>query len=128
MRPAAMSFLSAISSRSRWRAEMIELTAMEREAVVQILRKHPDAGPDVDLEGFLKEKPLASHFFAMAARGLMKDGRVATDGYLRSLPDDLLERLALALSEFKMDAEGREVDKLHSYPLHILTQRTTTEH
>src|SRR5262249_61438294 len=84
---------------------------MEREAVAQIRRKHPDAGPDVDLEGFLKEKPLASHFFAMAARGLMKDGRVATDGYLRSLPDDLLERLALALREFKMDAEGREADK-----------------
>jgi len=101
---------------------MIELTAMEREAVVQILRKHPDAGPDVDLEGFLKEKPLASHFFAMAARGLMKDGRVATDGYLRSLPDDLLERLALALREFKMDAEGREADKRSSDLLLVLTQ------
>jgi hypothetical protein len=36
------------------------------------------------VEGFLKEKPLASHFFAMAARGQMKDRRGATDGYLRA--------------------------------------------
>jgi hypothetical protein len=100
---------------------MIELTAKERETVIQILRKHPDAGPDVDVEGFLKEKPLASHFFAMAARGLMKDRRVATDGYLRSLPDDLLERLALALREFKIDAEGREEDKRSSDLLFVMT-------
>jgi hypothetical protein len=100
---------------------MIELTAKEREVVVQILRKHPGAGPDVDVEGFLKEKPLASHFFAMAARGQMKDGRVATEGYLRSLPDDLLERLALALREFKLDAEGHEADKRSSDLLLVLT-------
>jgi hypothetical protein len=100
---------------------MIELTAKEREAVIQILRKHPSAGSDVDVEGFLKEKPLASHFFAMAARGLMKDRRVATDGYLRSLPDDLLERLALALREFRIGAEGREEDKRGSELLLVLT-------
>jgi hypothetical protein len=100
---------------------MIELTARERETVIQILRKHPDAGSDVDLEGFLKEKPLASHFFAMVARGQMKDGRMATDGYLRSLTDDLLERLALALREFKIDAEGREADKRSSDLLLVLT-------
>jgi len=100
---------------------MIELTAKEREVVIQILRKHPDAGPDVDVEGFLNEKPLASHFFAMAARGQMKDARVATEGYLRSLPDDLLERLALALREFKLDAEGREADKRSSDLLLVLT-------
>jgi len=100
---------------------MIELTAKERETVIQILRKHPDAGSDVDLEGFLKEKPLASHFFAMAARGQMKDRRVATEGYLRSLPDDLLERLALALREFRIDAEGREEDKRGSDLLLVLT-------
>jgi hypothetical protein len=111
----------AISSRSRRRTEMIELTAKEREAVVQILRKHPDAGSDVDLDGFLKEKPLASHFFAMAARGQMKDRRVATDVYLRSLPDDLLERLALALREFKNDANGLEEDKRGSDLLLVLT-------
>src|SRR5262245_66027086 len=99
---------------------MIELTAKERETVIQILRKHPNAGPDVDVEGFLKEKPLASHFFAMAARGLMKDRRVATDGYLRSLPDDLLERLALAMREVKTDAEGREGDKRSSDLLFVL--------
>src|SRR5262249_61473627 len=80
---------------------MIELTAKERETVIQILRKHPDAGPDVDVEGFLKEKPLASHFFAMAARGLMKDRRVAPGGYLRSLPGDLLGPLGLALRAVK---------------------------
>src|SRR5215470_20070434 len=100
---------------------MIELTAKEREVVIQILRKHPGAGPDVDVEGFLTEKPLASHFFAMAARGQMKDRRVATDGYLRSLPDDLLERLALALRELKTDAEGREEDKRSSDLLFVLT-------
>jgi hypothetical protein len=100
---------------------MIELTAKEREALVQILRKHPDAGSDVDLEGFLKEKPLASHFFAMAARGQMKDRRVATEGYLRSLPDELLERLALAVREFKIDAKGREADKRSSDLLLVLT-------
>jgi hypothetical protein len=111
----------AISSRSRRRTEMIELTAKEREAVVQILRKHPDAGSDVDLDGFLKEKPLASHFFAMAARGQMKDRRVATDVYLRSLPDDLLERLALALREFRNDANGLEEDKRGSDLLLVLT-------
>src|SRR5215813_14136157 len=127
MRPAAMSFLSAISSRSRWRAEMIELTAKEREVVIQILRKHPDAGSDVDLEGFLKEKPLASHFFAMAARGQMKDRRAATEGYLRSLPDDLLERLGLALREFKIDAEGLESDKRSSDLLLVLTLVITQE-
>jgi hypothetical protein len=112
---------SAISSRSPWRAEMIELTAMEREVVIQILRKHPDAGSDVDLEGFLKEKPLASHFFTMAARGQMKDRRAATEGYLRSLPDDLLERLAVALREFKIDARGQEADKRSSDLLLALT-------
>jgi len=100
---------------------MIELTSKEREAVVQILRKHPNAGPDADIDGFLKEKPLASHFFAMAARGLMKDRRAATDGYLRSLPDDLLERLALALREFKIDAEGLEEDRRSSDLLLMLT-------
>lgn len=100
---------------------MIDLTAKERETVVQILRKHPGAGSDVDVEGFLKEKPLASHFFVMAARGQMKDRRVATDGYLRSLPDDLLERLALALREFKIDAEGQEEDKRGSDLLLVLT-------
>ncbi len=100
---------------------MIELTAKEREIVIQILRKHPGAGSDVDVDGFLKEKPLASHFFAMAARGQMKDGRGATDGYLRSLPDDLLERLALALREFKIDTEGREADKRSSDLLLVLT-------
>jgi hypothetical protein len=106
---------------SRWRAEMIELTAKERETIIQILRKHPGAGSDVDVEGFLKEKPLASHFFAMAARGQMKDRRVATDDYLRSLPDDLLERLALALREFTIDAEGREEDMRSSDLLLVLT-------
>jgi hypothetical protein len=100
---------------------MIELTAKERETVFQILRNHPDAGSDVDVEGFLKEKPLAFHFFAMAARGQMKDRRGATDGYLRSLPDDLLERLAMALREFKIDAEGREADKRCSDLLFVLT-------
>jgi hypothetical protein len=100
---------------------MIELTAREREVVIQILRGRPDAGSDVDVEGFLKEKPLASHFFAMAARGQMKDRRAATDGYLRSLPDDLLERLALALREFKIDAEGLEADKRSSDLLLVLT-------
>jgi hypothetical protein len=100
---------------------MIDLTAKEKETVIQILRKHPDAGPDVDVEGFLKEKPLASHFFVMAARGQMKDRRVATDGYLRSLPDELLERLALALREFKIDAEGREEDKRGLDLLLVLT-------
>jgi hypothetical protein len=100
---------------------MIELTTKEREAVVQILRKHPDAGSDVDLDGFLKEKPLASQFFAMAARGQMKDRRVATDVYLRSLPDELLERLALALREFKNDANGLEEDKRGSDLLLVLT-------
>jgi hypothetical protein len=100
---------------------MIELTAKERETVIQILRKHPGAGSDVDVEGFLKEKPLASLFFAMAARGQMKDRRVATDAYLRSLPDDLLERLALALREFKSEAEGREEDKRLSDLLLVLT-------
>jgi hypothetical protein len=100
---------------------MIELTAKERETVIQILRKHPDAGSDVDLEGFLNEKPLASHFFAMAARGQMKDRRLAADGYLRSLPDDLLERLGLALREFKSGAEGREEDKRGSDLLLVLT-------
>jgi len=100
---------------------MIELTAKERETVIQILRKHPGAGPDVDVEGFLKEKPLSSQFFVMAARGQMKDRRVATDGYLRLLPDDLLERLALALREFKNDAEGREEDKRSSDLLLVLT-------
>jgi hypothetical protein len=107
--------------RSQWRAEMIELTTKEREIVIQIIRKHPGAGPDVNVEGFLKEKPLASHFFVMAARGQMKDRRVATDGYLRSLPDDLLERLALAMREFKIDAEGREEDKRSSDLLLALT-------
>jgi len=106
---------------------MIELTAKERETVIQILRKHPNAGPDVDVEGFLKDKPLASHFFAMAARGLMKDRRVVTDGYLRSLPDDLLERLALAMREFKIDAEGREEDKRSSDLLFVLTLVTAQE-
>src|SRR5262245_65950982 len=100
---------------------MIELTAKERETVIQILRKHPDAGSDVDLEGFLKEKPLASHFFAMAARGQMKDRRVATGGYLRSLPDDLLERLAPALREFRGVSEGREEGKGRSDLLLVLT-------
>lgn len=100
---------------------MIELTAKERETIIQILRKHPGAGSDVDVEGFLKEKPLASHFFAMAARGQMKDRRVATDDYLRSLPDDLLERLALALREFSNDAEGREEDMRGSDLLLVLT-------
>jgi hypothetical protein len=100
---------------------MIELTAREREVVIQILRKHPDAGSDVDVEDFLKEKPLSSHFFAMAARGQMKDRRVATEGYLRSLPDDLLERLGLALREFKIDAEGPEADKRSSDLLLVLT-------
>src|SRR5262249_42680392 len=107
--------------RTPWRAEMIELTAKEREIVIQILRKHPGVGSDVDVKGFLKEKPLSSHFFAMAARGQMKDGRVATDGYLRSLPDDLLERLALALREYKIDTEGREADKRSSDLLLVLT-------
>src|SRR5262245_66387333 len=101
---------------------MIELTAKEREDLAQILRKHPDTGSDVDVEGFLKEKPLASHFFAMAARGQMKDRRVATEGYLRSLPDDLLERLALALREFRIDAEGREEDKRGSDLLLVLNR------
>src|SRR5262245_26325705 len=100
---------------------MIELTDKERETVIQILRKHPDAGSDVDLEGFFKEKPLASHYFAMAARGMMKDRRVATDGYLRSLPDELLERLALALREFNLGAEGLEEDKRGSDRLLVLT-------
>src|SRR4030095_14101888 len=100
---------------------MIRLTAKEKEAVKLILRKHPGAGSDADLEGFLIEKPLASHFFAMTARGLMKDGRVATDGYLRSLPNDLLERLALALHEFKSDAEVREEDRRGSDLLLVLT-------
>src|SRR5262245_18047534 len=100
---------------------MIELTAKEREVVIQIIRKHPDAGPDVNVDVFLTEKPLASHFFAMAARGQMKDRRVATDGYLRSLPDDLLERLALALREFKTDAKGREADNRSSDLLLVLT-------
>src|SRR5262245_36024752 len=110
MRPGRWSS-PAISSRSRWGADSIALTSTEGEAVFEILIKHPNAGPDADIDGFLKEKPLASHFFAMAARGLMKDRRAATDGYLRSLPDDLLERLALALREFKIDAEGREEDR-----------------
>jgi hypothetical protein len=101
--------------------EMIELTPKEKEVVIQILRKHPGAGSDADLQGFLKEKPLASHFFAMAARGQMKDSRAATDGYLRSLPDDLLERLAVALHEFKSDAEGGEEDKRGSDLLLVLT-------
>lgn len=100
---------------------MIELTAKEREAVLQILRNHPAASPDADVEGFLKEKPLASHFFAMAARGQMKDKRVATEDYLRTLPDDLLEHLALALHEFKSDAVGREEDKRGSDLLLVLT-------
>ena len=100
---------------------MIELTPEEREVVIQILRRHPGAGSDADLKGFLTEKPLASHFFAMAARGQMKDRRVATDGYLRSLPDDLLERLAVALHEFEIDAEGGEEDKRGSDLLLVLT-------
>jgi hypothetical protein len=105
---------------------MIELTAKEREAVIQILRKHPGIGSDTDLEGFLKEKPLAFHFFAMAANGQMKDRR-ATESYLRSLPDDLLERLALALREFKSDAVGREEDMRGSDLLLVLTLVITQE-
>lgn len=100
---------------------MIDLTTREREAVIQMLRNHPGAGPDADLEGFLKDKPLASYFFAMAARGQMKDGRRATESYLRSLPDNLLEHLAQALHEFKSDAEGREEDKRGSDLLLVLT-------
>ena len=100
---------------------MIQLTAKEKEAVNQILRNHPSAGPDADVEGFLKEKPLASHFFTMAARGQMKDQSVAAEVYLRSLPDDLLEHLALALHEFKSDAVGREEDKRGSDLLLVLT-------
>jgi hypothetical protein len=100
---------------------MIDLTTKERDAVIQMLRNHPSASPDADLEGFLKEKPLASYFFAMAARGQMKDRRVATESYLRSLPDDLLEHLARALHEFKSDSEGREEDKRGSDVLLVLT-------
>jgi hypothetical protein len=100
---------------------MIDLTTKEREAVIQMLRNHPGAGPDADLDGFLREKPLASYFFAMAVRGQMKDRSVATESYLRSLPDDLLEHLAQALYEFKCDAEGREEDKRGSDLLLLLT-------
>src|SRR5262249_52677545 len=100
---------------------MIQLTAEEREVVIQILRNHPGAGSDAGIDGFLKEKPLASHFFVMAARGQMKDRRLATDDYLRLLPDDLLEHLSLALYEFKSDAEGREQDKRGSDLLLVLT-------
>lgn len=100
---------------------MIELTTREREAVIRILRRRSDVGSDVDVEGFIKEKPLASHFFAMVARGQMKDRRAATDGYLRSLPDELLERLGFALREFKSDAEGQEADKRSSDLLLTLT-------
>src|SRR5262249_61290017 len=90
---------------------MIELTAKERETVIQILRKHPNAGPDVDVEGFLKEKPLASHFFAMAARGLMKDRRVGTRGFLRSFPVGPLGRRAAGLGGFQnLCVGGAEVD------------------
>jgi hypothetical protein len=46
---------------------------------------------------------------------------VATDGYLRSLPDDLLDRLALALREFRIGAEGREEDKRGAELLLVLT-------
>ncbi len=103
-----------------------ELTAKEREGIIQILRKHPDDGFDVDVEGFLKEKPLAFHFFAMAARVRMKDRRGATEDYLRSLPDDLLERLALALHEFKIDAKEREADK-HSLDLLLVLTLVITQ-
>ncbi|HKQ78811.1 MAG TPA: hypothetical protein VJ810_34250, partial [Blastocatellia bacterium] len=47
--------------------------------------------------------------------------RVATESYLRSLPDDLLEHLTRALHEFKSDAEGREEDKRSSDLLLVLT-------
>lgn|SRR5262245_47653578 len=100
---------------------MIELTTSEREAVMQMLRSHPGAGPDADLDGFLREKPLAAYFFAMAARGQLKDRSVATESYLRSLPDDLLEHLTKALHEFRTDAEGREEDKRGSDLLLVLT-------
>jgi len=100
---------------------MLDLTTRERETLIQMLRNHPGAGPDADLEGFLKEKPLASYFFAMAARGQMKDRRVATESYLRSIPDDLLEHLSQALHEFKSDAVGQEEDKRGSDLLLVLT-------
>ena len=100
---------------------MIDLTIKEREAVIQMLRSHPGVSPDADLEVFLNDKPLASYFFAMAARGQMKDRRVATESYLRSLPDDLLEHLAQALHEFRTDAKGLEEDKRGSDLLLVLT-------
>src|SRR5262249_14119749 len=111
---------------------MIDLTAKERETVIQILRKHPNAGPDVDVEGFLKEKPLASHFFAMAARGLMKDRRVGTDGYFRSLPGGLLERLGLGLREVKIYAGGggegqRSLDFFFLFALVIAQEKRDSE-
>lgn len=106
---------------------MIDLTVEERETVIQILRNHPGAGSDADVEDFLKEKPLASYFFAMAARGQMKDRRVATESYLRSLPDDLLEHLALTLHEFKTDATGREEDRRASDLLLVLTLVISSE-
>ena len=100
---------------------MLELDSREREAIKLILRTRSDAGPDADIEGFYKEKPMSFHFFAMAARGQMKDRRMATEGYLRSLPDDLLELLGLALREFKSDAVGREEDRRGSDLLQVLT-------
>ena|SRR5215510_6668838 len=100
--------------------ETIQLTLEERAAVIRMIKeKHPGASPDADLEGFFKIKPLTFHFYAMVVRGLLKDWRAATDTYLHSLSNGLLEILVMALGEFlsnedkdmeRKDARERGVD------------------
>lgn len=106
---------------------MMELDSREREAIKLLLRTRSGAGSDADIEGFYREKPMSFHFFAMAARGQMRDRRMATESYLRSLPDDLLEHLGLALREFKSDAEGRDEDRRGSDLLLVLTMMIQQE-
>jgi hypothetical protein len=88
---------------------MSELTPEERAEVIRVIKEqHPGAGPGADVEMFFKTKPLAFHFSALIARGLLKDSREATDTYLRSLPKDLLEMLVTTLDDWMKSDEDKE--------------------
>lgn len=98
-----------------------------------IKEQHPGTGPGADVEMFFKTKPLAFHFSALIARGLLKDSREATDAYLRSLSKELLEMLVMTLddllksNEDKEDAEEdrRGADLLAALVMLIATEKRT---
>lgn len=111
---------------------MTELTSEERAEVIRVIKEqHPGAGPGADMDMFFKIKPLAFHFSALIARGLLKDSREATDTYLRSLSKELLEMLVTTLDDLlnvgedKEDAEEdrRGADLLAALVMLIATER-----